>query len=80
MSSRRKHRHTWRKGSRHGLGQFVCTDWRCKEHTFACDECGSPMNRAPRLDKPFDKDTFGGEGVWEGYRCKNGHVYHEPID
>jgi energy-coupling factor transporter ATP-binding protein EcfA2 len=53
-----------------------------QENVWVCDKCGKgTMQRASDLDEPFSPDTFGGEGIWEAYKCNNcGYVYKEPID
>lgn len=64
------HKHTWEEIKvDYSHIKFECF---CGATTKACRECGSPLDRAPDLDRAFAQ-------VWVGYRCTKGHEEREQL-
>ena len=47
-----------------------------------CPDCKEGLlKRDEKSDRPFDKDTFNGEGIWIAYKCsKCGYIDYDPLD
>lgn len=63
------HKHTWERAE---VGAHYTFECFCGASTKACKECGSPLDRAPDLDRAFAQ-------VWVGYRCNKGHEEREQL-